>query len=51
MSLSALAPMLVRDHANAPVRLRPINGANLQHLIEVMDALGRGGVTDVDLVE
>ncbi|WP_430470491.1 ExbD/TolR family protein [Thalassospira lucentensis] len=51
VSLSALAPMLVRDHANAPVRLRPINGANLQHLIEVMDALGRGGVTDVDLVE
>jgi len=51
VSLSALAPMLVRDHASAPVRLRPINGANLQHLIEVMDALGRGGVTDVDLVE
>ena len=51
VSLSALAPMLVRDHANVPVRLRPINGANLQHLIEVMDALSRGGVTDVDLVE
>ncbi|MCC9625439.1 biopolymer transporter ExbD [Thalassospira sp. MA62] len=51
ISLSGLAPKLLRDNAGAPVRLRPINGASLQHLVEVMDALGRGGITDVDLVE
>lgn len=51
VSLSGLPQMLLRDHSGAPVRLRPVNGASLQHLINVMDALGRGGVTNVDLVE
>ncbi|NIZ03489.1 ExbD/TolR family protein [Thalassospira lucentensis] len=51
VSLSGLPQMLLRDHSDAPVRLRPVNGASLQHLINVMDALGRGGVTNVDLVE
>lgn len=51
VSLSNLAPTLVRDYAGSPVRLRPINGASLQHLIDVMDALGRGGVTDVEFIE
>jgi len=51
VSLSGLVTTLKRDHNESPVRLRPVNGANLQHLIDVMDALGRGGVTDVEFVE
>ncbi|MEQ9348125.1 MAG: biopolymer transporter ExbD [Thalassospira sp.] len=51
VSLSGLVPAIKRDHDGSPVRLRPVNGANLQHLIDVMDALGRGGVTDVEFVE
>ncbi|MBO9509402.1 biopolymer transporter ExbD [Thalassospira sp. A3_1] len=49
--ISNLAAAILRKHAGASVHLRPINGADLQHLIVVMDALGRGGVTDVDLIE
>jgi len=51
IALSNLAPTLLRDHDGSPVRLRPINGANLQRLVEVMDTLGRGGVTDVEFIE
>lgn len=51
VSLSRLAERVRRDHGDAPLRLRPVNGASLQQLVEVMDALGRGGITDVDLVE
>ena len=51
IALSNLAPTLLRDHDGSPVRLRPVNGANLQRLVEVMDTLGRGGVTDVEFIE
>ncbi|WP_417830428.1 ExbD/TolR family protein [Thalassospira sp.] len=51
ISLSNLAPTLLHDHEGSPVRLRPVNGASLQRLVEVMDTLGRGGVTDVEFVE
>ncbi|WP_052065407.1 ExbD/TolR family protein [Thalassospira australica] len=51
ISLSNLAATLLRDHAGSKVRLRPVNGAQLQRLIDVMDTLGRGGVTDVEFVE
>ncbi|MBP3127634.1 biopolymer transporter ExbD [Thalassospira sp. ER-Se-21-Dark] len=51
IALSNLAPTLLRDHDGSQVRLRPINGANLQRLVEVMDTLGRGGVTDVEFIE
>ena len=51
IALSNLAPTLLRDYAGSPVRLRPVNGANLQRLVEVMDTLGRGGVTDVEFIE
>lgn len=51
IALSNLAPTLLRDHDGSSVRLRPVNGANLQRLVEVMDTLGRGGVTDVEFIE
>lgn len=51
VAVSNLAETILRNHAGASVHLQPVNGADLQHLIVVMDALGRGGVTDVDLIE
>lgn len=51
VALSNLAPTLLRDYDGSRVRLRPVNGANLQRLVEVMDTLGRGGVTDVEFIE
>ena len=51
IALSNLAPTLLSDHYGGPVRLRPINGASLQRLVDVMDTLGRGGVTDVEFIE
>ncbi|RCK41425.1 biopolymer transporter ExbD [Thalassospira profundimaris] len=51
VSLSGLVPALQSDYGGSPVRLRPVNGASLQHLVDVMDALGQGGVTDVEFIE
>lgn len=51
IALSNLAPTLLRDHEGSSVRLRPVNGASLQRLVEVMDTLGSGGVTDVEFIE
>ncbi|MDG4721556.1 MULTISPECIES: ExbD/TolR family protein [Thalassospira] len=51
VALSGLVTALQRDHNGSPVRLRPVNGAYLQHLVDVMDTLGRGGVTDVEFIE
>ncbi len=49
--LSGLVPALQRDYNGSAVRLRPVNGVHLQHLVDVMDTLGRGGVTDVEFIE
>jgi biopolymer transport protein ExbD len=51
IALSNLAATILRDHDGSRVRLRPVNGASLQRLVEVMDTLGRGGVTDVEFIE
>ncbi|MDP2700178.1 biopolymer transporter ExbD [Thalassospira sp.] len=51
IAITRLVPMLREQPDGTKFYIRPVNGATLQQLVSVMDALGRGGIVNVDLIE
>jgi biopolymer transport protein ExbD len=51
IAITRLVPMLREQPDRTKFYIRPVNGATLQQLVSVMDALGRGGIVNVDLIE
>lgn len=49
--IDTLADRILHKHKGAHIFLQPVNDATLQQLIHLLDALGKGGVRNVDLID